>query len=332
MKHTTTTLKKISQVLDLSISTVSRALKNHPDISERTKQKVLELANTLEYEPNAYAINLRTNNSKIFGLIVPDVSYFFYDTFIAAVEEECRKNGYSLIILQSCDDAETEANNVKICRQNRVTGVFACITPNTIDMKPFLKLDELDIPLIFFDKVPKYEACNKICIPDAVAAAIAADAIIKKNKKKVFALFGNKNLLITQKRLHAFEEKFQQQHIKTKLTTDTALSFAEAYKKTLDALSLKTKPDTIFCMSDEILTGCMKAIQQLKLKIPEDVAIIALSNGIIPKLYFPEITYVETSGYKLGKLAFTRMMACLGGSTFVQELYIESVLVEGGSL
>src|SRR5579885_2335004 len=185
MKHTTTTLKKISQVLDLSISTVSRALKNHPDISERTKQKVLELANRLEYEPNAYAIHLRTNNSKIFGLIVPNVSYYFYDTFIAAVEEECRKNGYSLMILQSGDDVETESNNLKICRQNRVTGVFVCLTPNTTDLKPFLKFDEVDIPLIFFDKVPEYEACNKVCIADAQSAKIAADAILAKGKKKV---------------------------------------------------------------------------------------------------------------------------------------------------
>src|SRR5882672_9153546 len=100
MRHDTT-LKKISQILDISISTVSRALKNHPDISEKTKQKVLDLANTLEYEPNAYAINLRTNNGKIFGLIVPSVSYFFYDTFISSIEEECKKNGYSLMILQS---------------------------------------------------------------------------------------------------------------------------------------------------------------------------------------------------------------------------------------
>ena len=331
MKHNTT-LKKISQILDLSISTVSRALKNHPDISEKTKQKVVELASTLEYEPNAYAINLRTNNSNVFGLIVPNVSYYFYDTFISSVKEECRKNGYSLMILQSGDDAETELNNLKLCRQNRVTGVFACITPNTKDIQPFLKLDEVDIPLIFFDKVPEYEACNKVCIADANAAKIAGDAILQKKKKKVLGLFGNSGLLITQKRLQAFTEIFQQPHIKTKLVTGTALSFEEAYSITLDHLTQKNKPDTIFCMSDEILTGCMKAVQKLKLNIPEDVAIIALSNGIIPKFYYPEITYVETSGYKLGKLAFTRMMACLSGHTFIQELFIESVLVEGRSL
>ena len=92
------------------------------------------------------------------------------------------------------------------------------------------------------------------------------------------------------------------------------------------------KFDAIFCMSDEILTGVMKAIQQLKLTIPKDVSIIAISNGFIPSLYHPEISYVETSGYKLGKLAYTRMMACLAGSSFLQELTVESIYIEGGSL
>jgi LacI family transcriptional regulator len=326
-----TTLKKISQILDLSISTVSRALKNHPDISERTKQKVIELANTLEYEPNAYAINLRTNNSKIFALIVPTISHYFYDTFISSIEEECKKNGYTLMVLQSGDDTETEIENIKICRHNRVSGVFACITPNTTDIQPFLKLDDAGIPLIFFDKVPAYEACNKICVADAQATKTAVELIIEKKKKKVAGLFGNQKLSITQKRLQAFSNIFQTTTA-TKSETAFALSFDEAYQKTLAYLNSKNKPDTFFCMSDEILAGVMKAIQELQLKIPTDISVIALSNGIIPKLYYPEITYVETSGYKLGKLAFTRMMACIAGSTFVQELTIESMLVEGGSI
>ena len=331
MKHNIT-LKKISHILDLSISTVSRALKDHPDISDKTKRKVIELANTLEYEPNTYAVNLRTNNSKVFTLIVPSVTYYFYDSFIASIEEECRKSGYSLMILQSGDDIEIELNNIKICRHNRVSGVFACVTPATSDIKPFLKLDELDIPVIFFDKVPAFEACNKVCFADTQAAKIAAEAIIKKQKKKVLGLFGNSNLSITKKRLDAFADAFKQPNIKTKLVTDFALSHDEAREKTMHHLTEKNKFDTIFCMSDEILTGTMKAIQELHLTIPANISVISISNGIIPKLYYPEITYVETSGYKLGKLAFTRMMACLSGSTFMQELIVESALVQGGSL
>jgi LacI family transcriptional regulator len=143
----------------------------------------------------------------------------------------------------------------------------------------------------------------------------------------VLALFGNQNLSITKKRLEAFQKTIGK---KTKTIIQYVNNSEEAQQAT--SLALEEKPDTIFCMSDEILTGAMKAIQKAGLKIPEEIAVIAISNGFIPRLYFPEITYVETSGYKLGKLAFSSMMACLAGSTFLQELTIESLLVEGGSI
>jgi LacI family transcriptional regulator len=322
-----TTLKKISEVLGLSISTVSRALKNHPDISEKTKQRVTELANALDYEPNANAVHLRTSKSNLFGLIVPTVSNFFYDSFIASVEEESRKNNYSLMILQSGDDPAIELDNLKLCRQNRISGLFACITSKTENIDPFFKLKDLDIPVIFFDKVPEINDCNKVCVADMASATLAANAILGKKKKKVLALFGNSHLSITKKRLDAFTNTIDK---KAKLLINHASSADEAQEITYSVLN--QKPDTVFCMSDEILTGAMKAIQRAGLKVPEDIGVIAISNGFIPRLYFPEITYVETSGYKLGKLAFSSMMACMAGSTFIQELTIESLLVEGGSL
>ena len=327
---TNTTLKKISEILGLSISTISRALKDHPDISAKTKQRVVELATTLDYEPNVNAINLRTSNSRLFGLIVPSIANTFYNSFVASVEEECRRNGYSLMILQSGDDPAIELTNLKLCRQNRITGLFVCISPETVNIEAFLKLKEIDVPVIFFDKVPENNNCNKVCVADSLSATMAANSIINKKKKKVLALFGNTHLLITKKRLSAFTDTINEKVNKIKLITGHAASSTEAEALTLSYL--KEKPDTVFCMSDEILTGVMKAIQRKQLKVPDNIAVITISNGEIPKLYFPEITYVETSGLKLGKLAFSSMMACLAGSTFIQELTIESLLVEGGSL
>ena len=106
------TLKTISTTLNISISTVSRALKNHPDISDDTKKRVKELAELMEYEPNTYAINLRTNQSKLLGVIVPQISGFFYHSFVEAIEEEGKKQGYSLLILQSGDDPGAEMDNL----------------------------------------------------------------------------------------------------------------------------------------------------------------------------------------------------------------------------
>lgn len=326
-----TTLKKISQVLGISISTVSRALKNHPDISAITKKKVVELADTLEYEPNATAVNLRTKKTKLFGLMVPSVTNMFYDSFISAIEEESRKIGYSLLILQNNEDPIAEADNLKICRQNRISGLFACYSQEINNLHSFDKVTAADIPLIFFDKVPDDIQYNKVCLADNDAAVLAAEALQKKNKKTILAIFGNKHLSITKRRLASFAASFA-----TKKTTtifiEHALTSKQAEDITLQYFQMQNKPDAVFCMSDEILIGTMKSFMRLNITTPTDTGVIALSDGSVPKMYFPEISYVETSGYSLGKLAFERMTACLAGKTEPIEEFVPSRYVEGGSL
>ena len=326
----TVTLKKLADMLNMSISTVSRALKDHPDISVETKNKVKELAEVLEYEPNTYAINLRTNNRKEFGVIIPTIANYFYHSFISSLEEEVRKYGYSIIILQTGDDPLIELDNLKRCKQSRVAGVFVSITSKTEDIKPFIKVEDQDIPIIFFDKVPAFEACNKVCVADAAAAEIAANAIIQKKKKNVLGLFGDKNLSITKKRLKAFEDAFKEEK-----DIKLIISFTQNMQDTVDVFTtlwLKNKPDAVFCMSDEILTGVMKVVQKLKINMPEELGIIAISDGYIPKLYWPDIAYAETSGFKLGKLAFSRMMTCMAGHSYKQEISIDTVLIQSNSL
>jgi LacI family transcriptional regulator len=325
------TLKKIAEKLQISISTVSRALKDHPDISLETRKKVREFAEMMEYEPNTYAISLRTNHSKVFAIIVPAITNFFYQSFISAVEEESRLHGYSLMILQSGDNPETELDNLKLCRQNRVAGLFVSITIKTTDIRAFLKMEDLDVPVIFFDKVPDFEACNKVCVADRSAAEMAAEALLRHKRKKILALFGNDQMSITRKRKEAFTAVIEGQK-KIKFKADHAHNPEEARRLIHRYFEKGIAYDGIFCMSDDILTGVMKAVQELKYVVPKEVSVIAMSDGFLPQLYEPEISFVETSGYKLGKVAFTRMLACLSGSTFVQEIMVDAVLMERGSL
>jgi len=327
------TLKKLADMLSMSISTVSRALKNHPDISESTRIKVKELARVLDYEPNTYAINLRTNISKEFGVILPAISNDFYQSFITSMETEARQFGYSLIIMQSGDDPRVELENLKRCKQNRMAGIFVSISSKTTDITNFLKLDDQHIPVIFFDKVPAFEACNKVCVDDSAAATLAAEALISKKKTKILSVFGNPQMSITRKRLAGFKNTFIKYGSNAILDIYNANSTHDAVELITEALEKNNKkPDGIFCMSDEILIGAMKVIQRLELHLPLDIGIIAISDGFIPTFYHPQITYIETRGMKLAKMAFSRMLACVAGSSYVQELKIEPILVEGGSL
>ncbi|MBN8672501.1 MAG: LacI family DNA-binding transcriptional regulator [Chitinophagales bacterium] len=326
------TLKKLSEVLGISISTVSRALKDHPDISENTKSRVKELALALEYEPNNYAVQLRTRQSNVLGIMVPTIDNFFYDSFIAAVEEDARVHGYSVMIMQSRDKVQLETSNLHLFRKNMVMGLFASVSIETEDMTPFKKLDDMNVPVVFFDRVPEEDGYHKVCLADAEAARIAAEAIIEKKKKRVLALFGHPHLSITRIRCATFRETFAKQAPKTKLTIDYPEGIAESKRVVLEALKGKQRPDTIFCMGDLILIGVMYAIHKLQLKVPEDIAVIGISNGLIPTMYDPKITYVETNGFKLGKLAFAQMLTSLRGDSAPQEVRLESILVEGGSL
>ncbi len=325
------TLKRISEVLGLSISTVSRALKNHPDISANTKRRVNELANTLDYEPNINAISLRSKKNRVLGLIVPSVSGFFYDSFISAIEEECRQHSYMLMILQSSNDEETEANSLRICRQNRISGLFACLSTKTTSMTAFDRFKEADIPLVFFDKVPEAENYNKVCIDDEAAAKLAAELLLKKNKKSILAIFGSQTISITRTRYKAFQKIISLQN-DVKTSNEYCDTSDAAKKITKQYFTKKQKPDAVFCMSDEILIGVIKSLNDLKINIPEQTAVLALSDGFLPKIYSPEITYIETSGYKLGKLAFTKMLNCLNGLNDNTEMFTRSTLVKGGSL
>lgn len=325
------TLKKLSEILHISVSTVSRALRNHPDISDDTKKRVQDLAKKLDYEPNSFAIHLRNNTSNLLGILVPSVDNYFYDSFISAVEKEARLMNYTVLIMQSGESKEAEAANLKVMKNNRIAGVFVSITTETDNIDHFLKLQDQNIPVLFFDRVPDFNQCNKICLADREAAKIAAEAIIAKDKKNVLALFGHRNLTISQKRYQSFNEVFETCSPQTKIINDFPLNLDEAKAMTGHALD-QQRPDTIFCMGDLILIGAMLAIYERDLKVPEDIAVISISNGFIPQLYNPKITYVETSGYKLGQLAFNRMMKCLSGYSFLQELTVDSLLVEGGSL
>lgn len=327
-----TTLKQISEMLQISISTVSRALKDHPDIAVQTKIKVKELAELMEYEPNSFAVQLRTNASKLIGVIVPEISGHFYHSYIAGLEEEARSWGYSLMILQSNNHPESELENLRLCRFNRAAGVLIALSSQTSDLTAFYRTMDSGTPIVFFDKVPDVKGVPKVCIADAEAAYLAADLIIKKDKKNVLGIFGEKTLSITRKRLKAFLGTFLRNGPEIKLQIAHAVNSDEAGKSAWSALTGPDKPDTIFSMSDEILVGVIKAANKLKLSIPTDISMISISNGMIPSLFEPEITYIETSGSLLGKKSFDVLHRCLLGKPPQGEVMIGARIIDGGSI
>lgn len=329
-----TTLKEIAEHLGLNVSTVSRALKGHQDVSLETRKRVKEFADLVDYKPNVFASGLRTHQTKLLGVIVSSITNLFYDSVIGKIEELARQNGYSVMILQSGESVEAELSNLEILKANRVDGIFISITSNTQDIKAFLKTSEMGIPVVFFDRVPLWEKCHKICFNDRKAAELAALFLIQKKKRRILGLFGiNSHISTTARRLEAFKSTFQKSASNTILNIHFHNDIEDAYTITKRELNEKESPDVIFCMGDITLIGAMMAVNEIGLKIPEQIGVINMSNGLIPLLYNPKITYVETSGYKMGEQAFFKMIDLLENPLRdIKETFIEPILVEGASL
>ena len=332
---TGTTLKQISNHLNISISTVSRALKDHPDVSTETKKRVKELANLLDYEPNAFAVSLRKQNSNLFAVIVPEIGNYFYHDLIHAIETESRKMNHSLLILQSMNDPETEEQNLRICRHNHVAGIFLAITEDTKSEEPFIRLQNLDIPLVFVDKtLPDSKAdFSCVCIADESCGEMGAELLHKSNADKLLAIMGPPNLSITKKREAGFRKKLQELNSTLPLEMEFARSWEEARDITRDYLEKNSNNLTgIFAMSDEVMVGVQKAIATAGLKMPDQVKLLAVSNGFMPALYTPEIDYLRTNGYDLGLLSFGHMMEIKKGKKNPEDKMLDCLYVPGGTL
>jgi LacI family transcriptional regulator len=193
-------------------------------------------------------------------------------------------------------------------------------------------MNEREIPVVFFDIVPKDNTFTKVRMADERCGVIAAENIIKRNAKKVLAIFGDLGLSISQNRKISFQNFMHDFSPKTHVNYINANSSNEAEEIFKKHYSKAVKFDTVFCMTDEILIGVMKAIQALQIKVPAEVGVISISNGFIPNLYHPVISYVETSGFQLGKLAFVQMMANMQTGKTVNELTVDATFIEGGSM
>ena len=335
------TIYDIAAELGLSTSTVSRSLNNSNDVNKKTLKRVLDASCKMGYTSNLLASGLRNRRSNTIGVIIPRLNSAFMSGAIAGIENIINQAGYNLVISQSLENVDKEVSCTESMLSNRVAGLIVSLAGDIGSADHFESFEKHGVPVVFFDRVPVEEDCDKVCFDDVQVAEMIARLIIAKQKKHVLAiLWASRLVSTTRKREQAFRAYMQQYgpdisvqfSFQNELEKKTDHIIAEARQITRSALMGNNRPDTIFCSGDLTLIGVMEAIQEMELKTPDTIAVISLSNGFIPKLYYPKITHVETSGYKLGKLAYSRIMDYEKGNTQPRELFVESVLVEGQSI
>ncbi|MBO9690426.1 LacI family DNA-binding transcriptional regulator [Chryseobacterium sp.] len=299
------TIKDIAEMLNISVSTVSRALKDHPDISNTVKLKVKEAAETFNYIPNDFAINFRKKSSKVIGLIIPEMSMFFIPSIIKGISSVLHREGYHFFVLSSEESLNREIENIVTCINSRVDGILISLTRYTKDLSHLQKARDIDLPVVIFDKTIPQNHFDEIIFDNRLNAETAAERLIKSNCKRILAIFGDENLEITQARRDFFIEK-----LKESPETECKIIYcesAESVKEKLNIILDYECFDGYFAMSDETLAGLHSSL--IKKKIPtSETKVIAITEGTLPKYLDESYECIINDGFSMGTMAAAKLL------------------------
>ncbi len=298
-------MKMLAQALNLSISTVSRALNDHPDISEETKVKVKQLAQSKNYIPNIFAKGFRKHKSNIIGVIVPNITHYFTATIVRGILEQASLQGYRVIISESNDDVNKQNEMFHTMIQFGVDGILASLTKMTRDIGNILPIIDT-LPLILFDKVSDKIPCTQITINDEEAAFNAVEHLINIGKKRIAIIKEREFSYTSEKRYAGYLRALKEHQIevdeKIIISVDD-ISLTQGKRMANILLSIKKRPDAIFAITDSAAIGVIQTLNKFNIKIPEDIAVVGFSNSRNATIIKPNLTTVNQPGNTIGKTA-----------------------------
>ncbi|HSF55921.1 MAG TPA: LacI family DNA-binding transcriptional regulator [Algoriphagus sp.] len=307
MKLEQATIKDIARELNVSASTVSRALQDYPGISNETKRKVKEMADKLNYRPNAIALSLRHSRSFTIGVIIPEVVHFFFSTVISGIEEVAFSRGYKVILTQTNEKLIREKSSVDTMLSNQIDGILVSFSKETVAFDHFSNLLEKGFPIVFFDRVPEIQDAITVTVDDYSGAYEATKHLLLQGYRNIIHLSGPSNLLISKERARGYKDAL----------ADHGFSFdpnsiVECFKGTDDEAQKITseilekfpkRPDAFFAHNDMAAVGAMLACKAAGLRIPEDVGIVGFSNWQFCSMIDPSLSSVSQPGFSMGAKA-----------------------------
>lgn len=308
------TIKEIARQLNISISTVSRALHDHPSIGLRTKMRVQELAKQLEYEPNQTAIFFQQGKTFTIGVIIPELSEVFFSAAISGIEDAAQKAGYTVLMGQSHDDVEKEKLLIETMKKHRVDGLLISISKNTTDYSHFEAVKRYNIPVVFFDRIPKipnihYVACNMIN-----GTVQAVNFLFKKGHRVIGMINGPEKLPATKDRLEGYIQAMLKSRLKydPNLVVNCDLTKESVYEATEKLLSSKRKPTAIVAFNDYVALDAVQQAKKMKRKINKDICFVSYAN--LPISHYtahPPLASVEQFPYQQGQKATETLIELL---------------------
>jgi LacI family transcriptional regulator len=306
MKFNQVTIKDIARELGISPSTVSRALKDHPDISTETKKQVNELAERLNYQPNIVALSLRQKKTNTIGVIIPEIVHFFFSTVISGIEDVAYQAGYNVILAQSNESYQREVTDMKALFNSRVDGMLLSLSRETTNFDHIESILSKGVPIVFYDRMYSNPNTSKVIVDDYVGAKEAVLHLIDQGCKRIAHLEGAPNLIISKDRLRGYQDALIEKNLEVRENFTIVCpsgSFDEGKKATKKLLAMSSPPDAIFTNNDPMAMGAIQAIREKGMAIPEDIAVVGFSNWFFSELMEPSLTSVDQPGFEMGQEA-----------------------------
>lgn len=305
VKNGEVTVKDIAKSLGISISTVSRALKNSLDVSAETREQVLNKARELDYLPNDLALALSTKKTNRIGIIVPEISYHFFPKVINAASEILVAQNYNVLIANTNNHYDLEVSNARNFLSSRVEGLLVSVSSETNNFDHFTSFIKRNIPIVFFNRVPLNIDAPKIMVNDFEAATKIVTHLIKQGYTRIAHIAGPPNLLISKERLRGYERALQSHNMSydKKLVVHSDSLPDSAVRLTKKLMSMKDKPDAIFCFNDPIAVDVIVTAKALNIKIPSQLGVAGFSDEPVSAYIEPSLTTVHHPLEAMGIMA-----------------------------
>lgn len=306
-------LKDIAQELGVSISTVSRALNNHPDISPDVTSRVQKLAAEMNYTPNPLAMGLLKQATRMIGVIVPDLVTHFYSSIISGIEEVAEAKGYYILIASSNETLHKEIKAVENLLKTRVEGLIVCLSQETKTFGHFDRLIKNDIPLVFFDRVCRTDEVPSVVVDNVEAAKKITRHFYANGFRRIAYIAGPDHLNISQERTLGYLSGLKSCGLEfsPELLVKCNLSSKDAMQATAKLLSLPEKPDAIFGINDTVAFAAMKEIKRQGFRIPEDVALVGFTDEFHSTVVEPALTSITHPTFEIGQEAARLFFNCI---------------------
>jgi LacI family transcriptional regulator len=313
------TIKTIAKELGVSTSTVSKALKDSHEISTETKEKIQAYANLFNYKPNNLALQLRTQKTKVIGVILPKIVHHFFSTVIMGIEEGANIKGYNIMVCFSNESYKKEVETLKVLSNGSVDGLIVSIASETLKNKDFTHFTDLvaeEIPLVLFDRVVDEIQCDKVIVDDVGAGYKATKHLIENGRKRIALITTPNHVNVGALRRQGYEKALIEEYIKTDKNLIVEIDETLDIKPQIEKV-FEQDIDAVFAVNEIYAANAMRIAKEKGLSIPNDIAIIGFTDGLISEYSSPSITTIAQHGYTMGKQAVELLIERIENETEV---------------